>query len=50
MHAIVDQPPTTTTDATFLVATDRGDDPASAVTLEMGLQLARDAGARVVLL
>jgi hypothetical protein len=49
MHAIVDQPPTTTTDATFLVATDRGDDPSSAVTLEMGLQLARDAGARVVL-
>jgi hypothetical protein len=49
MHAIVHQPPTTTTDATFLVATDRGDDPASAVTLEMGLQLAREAGARVVL-
>jgi hypothetical protein len=31
------------------VATDRGDDPASAVTLELGLQLAREAGARVVL-
>lgn len=31
------------------MATDRGDDPASAVTLELGLQLAREAGARVVL-
>jgi hypothetical protein len=50
----VHQPPTTinTTPgatSTFLVATDRGDDPASAVTLELGLQLAREAGARVVL-
>jgi hypothetical protein len=50
----VPQPPTTTNatpgaTATFLVATDRGDDPASAVTLELGLQLAREAGARVVL-
>jgi hypothetical protein len=50
MQTVVGQPPTTTTTgATFLVATDRGDDPASAVTLEMGLQLARAAGARVVL-
>lgn len=51
----IHQPPTTTikatsgATATFLVATDRGDDPASAVTLELGLQLAREAGARVVL-
>src|SRR5512132_4661222 len=51
----VHQPPTTTINAaprataTFLVATDRGDDPASAATLELGLQLAREAGARVVL-
>jgi hypothetical protein len=50
----VPQPPTTTNatpgaTATFLVATDRGDDPASAVTLELGLQLAREAGAQVVL-
>ena len=37
------------TEATFLVATDHGDDPASAVVLETGLQLAREAGARVVL-
>jgi hypothetical protein len=37
------------TEATFLVATDRGDDPASAVTLETALQLAREASARVVL-
>jgi hypothetical protein len=35
--------------ATLLVATDRGDDPASAVTLELGLQLAWEVGARVVL-
>jgi hypothetical protein len=52
--ATVPQPPTTINatpgaTATFLVATDRGDDPASAVTLELGLQLAREAGARVVL-
>lgn len=53
--ATVPQPPTTTTNATpgatvtFLVATDRGDDPASAATLELGLQLAREAGAQVVL-
>lgn len=50
----VPQPPTTSNatpgaTATVLVATDRGDDPASAVTLELGLQLAREAGARVVL-
>jgi hypothetical protein len=38
----VPQPPTTTikatpgATATFLVATDRGDDPASTVTLELG--------------
>lgn len=37
------------TEATFLVATDRGEDPASAVALETALQLAREAGARVVL-
>jgi hypothetical protein len=56
MHATTaPQPPTTTSNATpgaiatFLVATDRGDDPASAATLELGLQLAREAGARVVL-
>jgi hypothetical protein len=56
MHATTaPQPPTATSNATpgatatFLVATDRGDDPASAVTLELGLQLAREAGARVVL-
>jgi hypothetical protein len=49
MSAVAVLPPTTSTDATFLVATDRGDDPTSAVTLEAGLQLAREAGARVVL-
>jgi hypothetical protein len=37
------------TEATFLVATDRGDNPASAMILETALQLAREAGARVVL-
>jgi hypothetical protein len=37
------------TETTFLVATDRGEDPASAVALETALQLAREAGARVVL-
>jgi hypothetical protein len=53
--ATVPQPPTTTINttpgatSTFLVATDRGDDPASVVVLETGLQLAREAGARVVL-
>jgi hypothetical protein len=53
--ATVPQPPTTTINATpgatstFLVATDRGDDPASAMILETALQLAREAGARVVL-
>jgi hypothetical protein len=53
--ATVPQPPTTTINttpgatSTFLVATDRGEDPTSAATLELGLQLAREAGARVVL-
>jgi hypothetical protein len=49
MNSAAEQPPTSATDATILVATDRGNDPASAVTLEAGLQLAREAGARVVL-
>jgi hypothetical protein len=53
--ATVPQPPTTTINtspgatSTFLVATDRGDDPTSAAAVELGLQLAREAGARVVL-
>jgi hypothetical protein len=49
MSSAVVQLPISDTDTTFLVATGRGDDPASAITLEAGLQLAREAGARVVL-
>jgi hypothetical protein len=45
--AVQSQP--STTEATFLVATDRGDNPASAMILETALQLAREADARVVL-
>jgi hypothetical protein len=43
------QPPTTDTDAIVLVATDRGKDPASAITLEAGLQPACEAAPGVVL-
>lgn len=43
------QPPTSDVDVTYLVAIGRGDGPASAVTVQTGLQLAREAGARVVL-
>jgi hypothetical protein len=49
MSSAVVQLPISDTDTTFLVATGRGDDPASAITLEAGLQLAREAGTRVVL-
>jgi hypothetical protein len=49
MSSAVVELPTPRTAAIFLIATDWGDDPASAIVLEAGLQLAREAGARVVL-
>jgi hypothetical protein len=49
MSSAAAQPRPSATEATFLVATDHGDDLASAAVLETALQLPEEADARVVL-